>query len=895
MNTDTYSVGKATQNRTAEIGHEALEFFFNASGKLFAILDRSGAVKRANISLRRFLGPASASDDASIFSFMSQQQADAIRQDLEALDVNETVSDLNIDFQVGWSNLKVVADVTLAESGDFLFIGSDVTQAAAKEQESHEANANLDHLEEVIGIGRWRMYKQGPSQWSDGMYRLYDMDPEEGVPDFASFSQAISEQDQKRLRMAIRRCYRMGEAVSLTYLFTTRNGEARTLEVAGSPSFDQDGAVNGIHGVTVDKTSSVRALQSAMQTESTVRGFLDNAPMAIAVFDEDMRFMLVSRKWGEISGFDGQDVIGRRVDQVLSNPHPDLIASFGQALRGEVTSRERHEYEIDGKMYCLRWSMAPWYDDENVIRGVIFTYENITDLADAQRRVESSYDRMKFALDMSSMMVWEFNLRDRTYNVDGDWRAFHPQKPTLSYFIRGMNALVHEDDIDDLKCQWQRLMDQGSSFRVKYRMTNPAGREVWVGSEVRMERTPDGKPWRIIGTMRDITHARRSELSIKEAEERASLANVAKSEFISRIGYEVSKPLESMLSVTEALQRMGMEQRQKDMVRLVEASGRVVLDLMADIQEYTVLEANQIEFDIAPFDLREMLEAALANQRASADDKGVMLGLTCSDEADGVFRADGHRIREVMVNLIKDSIRQNQDTNVSIDVDVEKDDEGLGLLLIAMTDEAQPETQMESASIAQNMPMSIVTRLVQMMKGSVEFSQALDGQRLVRVEIPLTWDANSWQSERDSRRRAEQDGDQNSLQGRKMLVAEDNPLKRRVLALILDAAGLESTYVENGEEAVEAIRYGSFDAVLMDVQMPIMDGVKATRAIRAWEKENAAIYTPIIAVSAHSNALKIKEAMDAGADDFLPKPVTPEQIIECLSKRMVGRPRVKAA
>jgi CheY-like chemotaxis protein len=270
-----------------------------------------------------------------------------------------------------------------------------------------------------------------------------------------------------------------------------------------------------------------------------------------------------------------------------------------------------------------------------------------------------------------------------------------------------------------------------------------------------------------------------------------------------------------------------------------------------------------------------------------------------SASCDGVFRGDPVRIGQVLGNLLNNAVKFTEQGQISVSAHVEDVPDGATQLRLSVTDSGigfPPEVaerifeRFEQADISTSrrfgglgLGLSIVKRLVELMNGKVT-SQSREGEgSTFEVVAPISRDRIAALGAMTAIEVEDFDAETN-LDNLRLLVAEDNPMNRRVVELLLAQSGLHITFAENGKEAVEKFSASRFDLVLMDLQMPIMGGLAAMRAIRAWEKVQARIPTPMLAVSANATDEHVIEAKEAGADDHVAKPIVREILFEAIAR-----------
>ncbi|HZZ87224.1 MAG TPA: ATP-binding protein [Caulobacteraceae bacterium] len=466
---------------------------------------------------------------------------------------------------------------------------------------------------------------------------------------------------------------------------------------------------------------------------------------------------------------------------------------------------------------------------------------------------------------------------------------------------RALLSFVHPDDLATVQ------QDYGAHFRgeiphtgSELRMVCKDGSLKWVLSRGRVVSwTPDGRPARLVGTTIDISARKALEHQLENARDVAERANEAKSMFVANMSHEIRTPLNGVIGVAGVLARTDLTTEQRDMVELVQSSAKVLERLLSDILDQSKLEAGDFELQVAPFDLRETIEAAAELMRARADEKALSFQLWFGDGAEGTFRGDAVRLRQIVSNLAANAIKFTEQGEVRIEV-AARDPESAGeptelTITVADTgigfDEASAQRLFArfvqaDGSISRRfggtgLGLAISKALTERMGGEIAAtSEPGVGSRFtltLRLERaqPLD-DYRASQSDAEDEGVATDDGA--ILAGLRVLVAEDHPTNRRVIELILGPLGVSLTMAVDGQEAVDAFLPGGFDLVLMDMQMPRLDGLAATREIRRREREAGVQATPIAMLTANAMDEHRRMAFEAGADHHIPKPFTPESL-----------------
>jgi PAS domain S-box-containing protein len=878
-----------------------VEYFLNSVSDAFALIDTDGRVIRANIAYRRLTGPAGGAHDASIISFVDPERRDAVREALQGLGDQTPTRALQMRFRIGNQIKLIDADLSwLGDAGLIGFVGRDVTREDTLERERLENATARDAVEQVGEIGHWRATKDFKLQCSPGAARILGLDPTAPLLVLTDFVEMIDAADRNNAVAAAREAVEKRRPLKTTIRFKRPDGAMRVLRVSGSPSIDARGQIDAFHGVVIDKTDSQAALQAAMNADSTVRRFVEAAPMAVAMYDTEMRLLMASQSWVAERRLPAEELLGRSMYDILPWIPEKWRSAHRQVLRGETLRHERDQFErAGGKRFgWLKWSSAPWRDGDGQIGGLIIMHEDVTDLVQAQHEIEASKERMSFGMSMTQMMIWEIDFEQRETYLEGDWTAFFAERPTYD-LLTGGETWMHPGDREMFANRWRQHMAGGPPYTVEYRVTLPCGREIWHSAAIRILKTAKGSPARAFAVIQDVTARKQVEAKAMDAEQRALVAGAAKSDFLSNMSHEIRTPLNGVLAVSEVLARTTLDDRQLEMVRLITTSGRTLLRVMDDLLEFSRLEGDDIQFDIRPFELEETVRQACETARARAEAKDLKFDAFISAGVDGVFRGDAVRISQVLGNLLNNAVKFTDSGAISVSASVQESDDGQALLHFSVADTGvgfAPEVaerifeRFEQADISTSrrygglgLGLSIVKRLVDLMNGTVKATSEEGKGSTFEVTMPLTRDRIAALGPLSAVAIEDFDAE-TTIENLTLLVAEDNPMNRRVVELLLAASGMEIVFAENGREAVARFAERKFDLVLMDLQMPIMGGLAATKAIREWEAANNRAPTPILAVSANATTDHVEEAKQAGADDHVAKPIVREVLFEAIAR-----------
>ncbi len=391
--------------------------------------------------------------------------------------------------------------------------------------------------------------------------------------------------------------------------------------------------------------------------------------------------------------------------------------------------------------------------------------------------------------------------------------------------------------------------------------------------------------------VRDLTERKRTEEALHQARQAAEAANQAKSRFLANMSHEIRTPINGMLGMAQLLaEQPGLSSQQRHYLNLLQHSGATLLWIINDILDFSRIEAGRLSLTKTAFDLRQRIAETIQMFAPQALRKNLDLTWNVAAELPTGFWGDSNRLHQILANLLSNAIKFTTCGSIRLTVVLDKDQEpeqktapvcclrftvqdtGIGIPDTARTHLFQPFAQVDDSTTRHHggagLGLVICRQLVQMMGGEIDY-ESLPGQGTsfrftVKLPVALDQPAPSLPVQSVAIR---------TLSGR-VLLAEDNEVNRLVAAEMLATLNLEVVLVVNGQEALEAWHRDHFDVVLMDCQMPKMDGFAATQQIRADEAQQPGRRTPIIALTANALTGDREQCLAAGMDDYLAKPFT---------------------
>ena len=393
----------------------------------------------------------------------------------------------------------------------------------------------------------------------------------------------------------------------------------------------------------------------------------------------------------------------------------------------------------------------------------------------------------------------------------------------------------------------------------------------------------------------EVDQRKRKEVELSLAKEVAEKADRAKSEFVANMSHEIRTPLHGLLGIAEHLRETSLDVKQKENVDTLIDSGAMLLSLINDILDFSKIEAGQLELEQNPFDPRAVLHSTVQLLEKKADEKGIKLvSVAAASDSSLHVMGDLVRIRQILVNLAGNAVKFTDQGKVTITLIEERSDgfvrlrylvrdSGIGIAKEKLSSIFDKFSQAEASTTRQyggsGIGLTICRDLVELMGGEMGVeSEVGDGSTFwFEISLPEVEVVEVDVEQSNSKQAGEE-----ALDLVRILAVDDNAVNRKVLELHLGKLGCMIEQATNGQEAVEMMAVADYQLVLMDMHMPVMDGMDATRAIRAAELEGE--HTPIVAMTANVVKGTREKCLEAGMDDYLSKPAKPADLKAMLLK-----------
>ena len=765
----------------------------------------------------------------------------------------------------------------------------DVTEQIRQEKALSDSEKRFRTLAESAPIGIFQANGQGqltfinPS-WANKVGKTVDEMLGRGWVDALASLEAIQADPPFR-------GFEPGMVRRRTLEFRAPDGSSLWMDTYNTAEFDENGAVTGYYGAAVDITEQKQASEKLEASESRFQALANLAPAGIFRTDTEGRCTYVNAAWLRLSGLGPDEWQG---DGWARAVHPEDRDRVHAEWTGAVESRTECRLEFrwlhgDGSIVWVDTIGRPEFDQTGQVTGFIGVNIDVTEHHEAIAALARRDEQLTLITE---------NITDAVVRLDLKGTCVYASPSARDLFELPLSALIgsnlltgfHPDDDASVHDAFAGLAD-GSRKRalIAFRTASVDEPDTYRWMEANCAPVHDhrtGRPVEIIASIRDVSHTKKLEAELRAARLAAEDAATAKSAFLANMSHDIRTPMNGLLGFTELLKKTDLSDRQTDYVRLIDESGRGMMQLLNDILDISKIEAGLMRVAQEPVDVRHKLTGVVRLMEAVAREKQVALELDIADDLPKWVVGDRLRLRQIALNLVGNAIKFTAHGTVSVRVapsacgtrfELSVADTGIGIAPDHLETIFHQFTQADGSTARKyggsGLGLSITSQLAELLGGEVTVESEVGKGSTFRVTMPLVpCDAPRHEEDVAGECEVRTDAAQSPI---RLLIAEDNSINQELIAAMVRQAGYDATIVEDGSIAIERVIAAAqdekpYDLVLMDVQMPGTDGLTATRELR--NRGYGPQDLPIIALTANAYPDDIARCRAAGMQAHIAKP-----------------------
>lgn len=789
-----------------------------------------------------------------------------------------------------------------ADGNPLLMYGThtDITASKKAEQTLKESEERFSLAMSVANDGIWDWSLDTNKVYFDTRYyTMAGYDPHEFPGALDEWEKRVHPDDLKQTLEAIE-LYLVGknEVFDAEFRFLRKEGDYMWIRGRGKiVSRDKDGNPLRFMGTHDDINKEKLIEQALHEGQKKYRGLVHDIGKGFVLYSykaQSGEVTVVSDGVDEVFGLPKDKVLGKSwVDVAKWNPEDLELANFHHARfvdnKSEHATFNMHFIHPDGNERIIRVSAHPVRDKEKNTLAIDGIVEDIT----KQMATEEKMRLAASVFEHSQECIIITNADDCIIDVT-------PSCTKLTGYLReelvGAHTRIFNSGFHDSKFYQEmwKTIQSGEVWRGKFRNRHKDGSQYWAESSISPVKDLTGKITHYVAIKRDITQKEKYLSELHHARQEAQLANRAKSDFLANISHEIRTPMNAILGFAELSLHDDLAPKYQSYIENIQKAAATMLVLIDDVLDFSKIEAGKLQLESIPFDLNEELMLISSMMQATADREQVELQFSCNCDRPLRLLGDPLRLKQVLINLISNAIKFNRQGRVAISVnllehteteirlEVEVCDTGIGISRDEQKNLFQMFSQADTSTTrvygGTGLGLVISRELVSKMGGALEYEseKGIGSTFHFKLAFPIA------SSNKETVQKKQKKFD--TLTDVRILVVEDDELNQKVVAGLLERHHLSVEIACSGQEAIDKLAANQYDMVLMDIQMPLMDGYEASREIR---KVHQDYELPIVALTASTQPGVREKCLLAGMNDYVTKPID-SQILLNKIERLLG-------
>ncbi len=667
-------------------------------------------------------------------------------------------------------------------------------------------------------------------------------------------------------------------------------------EISATLGKDEETDKNFID-ITVEDISKRKEFEkNLIESKELFKTVFNNTAAAITVTDKNERIIAWNPFAEQLLGLDKEIFFNKPVKELYPPAEWRRLRSFNIRETGAMTDIETKAFRKDGTLLDVNVSISILKDLEGNIIGAIGIMRDITNQKLAEKRIKDSERKIRVILDNSAAGITLIDKEEKIIS----WNRYAEimlEMHEADLYNRPVKSLYPEDEW--AKIRQANIRKLGGKKHIDTKIITKNGNILDIDLSINILKDSNDEVIGSVGIMQDVTEQKKFQEMLIQAKLDAEQANSAKSLFLSNMSHEIRTPMNAIMGMIDLTLDTALTDEQRDNLNVAKDATDNLLRLINDILDLSKAEAGKIVLENIEFNLHNVLKNVTKGLGVIARDKNLELDLEIGSEVPEILSGDPVRLRQILINLINNGMKFTEKgkvtTKVRLDSNIKKN---TVLLLFAVIDEGIgiPEDKYETvfelfsqaeASTTRNfggtgLGLAICKRLVEMMGGRIWIESELG--KGSTFNFTAEFELVTGDSQKEGGTALEEDKViEKDFKGVRILLAEDNLINQKIALRMLEKKEMIVKPAVNGKEVIEMLEKEEYDVVLMDCQMPEMDGFEATKAIREKEQQTGT-HIPIIALTARAMQEDKQHCVDAGMDGYVAKPIDRQKLFHEIEK-----------
>ncbi|WII72409.1 PAS domain S-box protein [Bdellovibrio sp. 22V] len=656
----------------------------------------------------------------------------------------------------------------------------------------------------------------------------------------------------------------------------------------------------------LDVTNTKQAQKALIESEKRFRSTFAHAAVGIAITDTENRVIEVNPAYTDITGYANEELVGTNLSEIV---HPEdrhfETNEIAKVISGEIPAHilEKRYIRKDGRIVWVQNSISSVKNTEGKIDRIIRISADITEQRELSQELQYNEQILAMATEVSGVGVWDLNFASGRLRFSRIAQQIFALDQS-DIFLSDILPLFHPDDRREVeeKILASAKVDGPDFFDIEVRHFMPDGDIRWtrsLGKTVFGGFGPQRRPIRLTGTVVDITEQVRHREELHKAVRAAQSASEAKSQFLANMSHEIRTPLGAIMGFVNLLKDERLSSReQEEFISVISRNSEQLLRIINDILDLSKVEAGMMTIEEIDFSLVNLLSDFSALMGFKAREKGIGFFINATTDIPDIIRSDPTRVRQILGNIVGNAIKFTEQGHVQMNVsfhepflEFEVIDTGQGINKEQEKNLFQAFTQADATVTRKyggtGLGLVLTRRLSEAMGGEFFLKESTPGKGsifLSRIRVYRPAESQMVKGLGFKTEPFKNPPMQEKLTGMRVLLVEDSPDIQSLISFYLIRSGAQVEIASDGIEGCEMALNSSYHAILMDVQMPVMDGITAVRKLRSKGYDK-----PVIALTAHAMKEEIDRCMEAGFSDFRSKPVNKEDLIEMLHQIYISQ------